>query len=154
MELLLSIDLGVKTGFAMYGSDGKLLWYRSQNFGNAARLRKAVPKILSEDEELRYIVIEGGGPLLKIWAQAAERKNIEVIKTMADEWRQDILLAREQRKGTDAKHNALIYARQVIEKLAPHRATSLNDDAAEAILVGLWGMLKVGWIRNTVSILK
>ncbi|OYT14058.1 MAG: hypothetical protein B6I19_01910 [Bacteroidetes bacterium 4572_114] len=48
MELLLSIDLGVKTGFAMYGSDGKLLWYRSQNFGNAARLRKAVPKILSE----------------------------------------------------------------------------------------------------------
>ena len=154
MELLLAIDLGVKTGLAMYSSDGRLLWYRSHNYGNKARLKKAIPNILGEDEELRYVVIEGGGPLLKIWAQETERKNIELIKTMADEWRQDILLAREQRKGTDAKHNALIYAKQVIENLVSHRATSLTDDAAEAILIGLWGMLKVGWVRSLDSIFK
>jgi hypothetical protein len=147
MELLLAIDLGVKTGLAMYSSDGRLLWYRSHNYGNKARLKKAIPNILGE-EDLRYLVIEGGGPLLKIWTQEAERKNIEIIRTMADEWRQDILLAREQRKGTDAKHNAIQYAHQVIDCLASHRATSLTDDAAEAILIGLWGMLKVGWTRR------
>jgi hypothetical protein len=147
MELLLAIDLGVKTGLAMYSSDGRLLWYRSHNYGNKARLKKAIPTILSEDD-LRYIVIEGGGPLLKMWTQEADRKNIETIPTMANDWRQEILFAREQRKGKDAKHNAVIYARHVIEHLAENRATSLTNDAAEAILIGLWGMLKVGWIRD------
>ncbi len=154
MELLLAIDLGVKTGLAMYSSDGKLLWFRSHNYGNKSRLKKAIPNILSQEEDLRYVVIEGGGPLLKIWTREAERKNIGVIKTMADDWRKDILLAREQRKGSEAKHNAILYARQVIISLATHRATSLTDDAAEAILIGLWGMIKVGWIRDAASILK
>jgi hypothetical protein len=147
MDLLLAIDLGVKTGLAMYNSDGRLMWFHSHNYGNKARLKKAIPAVLSEDD-LRYLVIEGGGPLLKIWTQEAERKNIEVIKTMADDWRKDILLNREQRSGKDAKHNAFSYAKHVIEKLADHRATSLNEDAAEAILIGIWGMMKLGWVRD------
>lgn len=151
MELLLAIDLGVKTGLAMYSSDGRLLWYRSHNYGNKARLKKAIPSLISEDD-LKYLVIEGGGPLLKMWKQEAERKNIETICTMADDWRQDILLAREQRKGKDAKHNAILYANKVIENLAENRATSLTDDAAEAILIGLWGMMKVGWIRDLKAV--
>jgi len=152
MELLLAIDLGVKTGLAMYSSDGRLLWYRSHNYGNKARLKKAIPNILSEDD-MRYLVIEGGGPLLKMWIQEAERKNIEVISTMAEDWRKEILLNREQRSGKDAKHNALHYAHQVIDNLASNRATSLTDDAAEAILIGLWGMNKVRWIQDIGSIL-
>jgi hypothetical protein len=35
MPVLLAIDIGVKTGLALYGHDGRLLWYRSQNFGTA-----------------------------------------------------------------------------------------------------------------------
>jgi hypothetical protein len=153
MELLLAIDLGVKTGLAMFSSGGRLLWYRSHNYGNKARLKKAIPSLLAE-EDLRYLVIEGGGPLLKMWLQEAERKNIEFIATMADDWRKDLLLSREQRTGKEAKQNAITHARQVINQLAENRATSLTDDAAEAILIGLWGMLKVGWVRNTESILK
>lgn len=30
MSALLAVDLGVKTGLALYGQDGRLLWYRSQ----------------------------------------------------------------------------------------------------------------------------
>jgi hypothetical protein len=153
MELLLSVDLGVKTGMALYHSGGRLLWFRSQNFGNSARLRKAIPGILNRDEDLRYLVVEGGGPLLKIWQQEAERKNIELIKTMAHEWRPEIFYSREQRKGVQAKHNSLIYARRVIAKLSTSGVTSLTDDAAEAILIGLWAMHKIGWVKNTDQIL-
>ncbi len=67
MEFLFSVDLGVKTGFAMYNSAGKLVWYRSQNFGNKVRLKKAIPWILYPDKDINYLIIEGGGPLRKIW---------------------------------------------------------------------------------------
>jgi RNase H-fold protein (predicted Holliday junction resolvase) len=152
MELLLAVDLGVKTGMALYRSDGQLLWYRSQNFGNSARLRKAIPALLDEDE-LRYLVVEGGGPLLKLWQQEAERKNIELIKTMAHQWRKEILYQREQRKGVQAKHNSINYAGRVIAKLSSTGVTSLTHDAAEAILIGLWAMHHIGWIKDTGRIL-
>jgi len=154
MDLLLAVDLGVKTGFALYGSDSRLLWFRSQNFGNVARLRKAIPGLLSHDDELRFLVIEGGGPLLKIWTREAIRKNIDIINIMAQTWRRDIMLQREQKRSKATKINAVAYARRVIDSLAVNRATSLNDDAAEAILIGLWGMMKVGWVRDIDDILK
>ncbi len=153
-EYLLAVDLGVKTGLAMYSSDGRLLWFRSQNFGNAARLRRAIPWLLDQEEELTHVVIEGGGPLLKIWDGFLQRRNIEVIKTMADRWRSELLLGREQRKARDAKQHALIYARMVIGKLSDHKATSLNNDAAEAILIGLWAAKKLGWIDQDNDILR
>jgi len=148
MELLLAVDLGVKTGLALYRSDGKLAWFRSQNFGNASRLRKAVPAILGSDDDINYLVVEGGGSLLKIWENEALRRNIGVIRTMADEWRPDILLPREQRKRLSSKSNAIAYAHKIIGNLADHRATSLNDDAAEAILIGFWAITKLGWLRD------
>ena len=154
MDFLLSVDLGVKTGLAMFSSDGRLLWFRSQNFGNAARLRKAIPWLLNEEEELSHLVIEGGGPLLKIWDSFLEKRNIQVIKAMADHWRRDLLLDREQRRAKPAKASAMVYARRVIEKLSDHKATSLNEDAAEAILIGLWAAKKLGWFSNVNAILR
>ncbi len=154
MELLLAVDLGVKTGLALYNSGGKLVWFRSQNYGNAARLRKAIPAILNSDDEITHLVVEGGGPLFKIWENETNRRNIVLIHTMADEWRPDILLPREQRRGASAKNNAIIYAHKIIEKLADYRATSLTDDAAEAILIGFWAISKLGWIKEIQQVLK
>ncbi len=94
MAVLLAVDLGVKTGLALYGQDGRLLWYRSQNFGTAERLR------------------------------------------------------REQRSGVQAKESATDLARRVIIWSGARRPTSLRDDAAEAILIGLWGTLEVGWLGH------
>jgi hypothetical protein len=39
-------------------------------------------------------------------------------------------------------------ARKVIDWSGARRPTSLRHDAAEAILVGLWGGLQVGWLRE------
>ncbi|MBC8076709.1 MAG: hypothetical protein H7Y32_11595, partial [Chloroflexales bacterium] len=37
-------------------------------------------------------------------------------------------------------------ARRVIAWAGAPRPTSLRHDAAEAILIGLWGALEVGWL--------
>lgn len=148
-QYLLSVDLGVKTGFAMFRSDGRLLWFRSQNFGNKVRLRKAIPWILSLEEEIDYIVIEGGGPLRKIWDTRLEKRNISVMHIMAEDWRHDIMLEREQRKGVMAKEKALEYAGKFLRNQSVGKTGGLNIDAAEAILIGVWGMKKLGWINST-----
>lgn len=44
---LLAVDLGLRSGLALYGRDGRLREYRSQNFGSQSRLKRAVPSVLT-----------------------------------------------------------------------------------------------------------
>ena len=147
MASLLAVDLGVRTGLAAYGEDGRLRWYRSQNFGNAARLRRAVPGLLREVPDVTRLVIEGGGDLTRPWRAEAEASGVLVQHVSAEEWRALFLLPREQRTGAQAKRTAGELARRVIDWSGARRPTSLRHDAAEAILVGLWGVLSAGWLR-------
>ena len=148
MAALLAVDLGVRTGLACYGEDGRLRWYRSQNFGDAARLRRAIPGLLDHPDDLTRVVIEGGGPLAEPWRVEAERRGVLVRRVSAEEWRSLFLLPREQRSGPQAKAVASRLARRVIEWSGASRPTSLRHDAAEAVLVGLWGVLSAGWLRE------
>jgi hypothetical protein len=148
MPVLLAIDIGVKTGLALYGHDGRLLWYRSQNFGTAQRLRRGVRRVLDSLPHLAWLVLEGGGPLADIWRREATRRQIPVRQISAEAWRQQFLYAREQRSGTQAKERATELARRIIIWSGARRRTSLRDDAAEAILIGLWGTLDVGWLAD------
>ncbi len=145
MELL-AVDLGVRTGLALYGDDGRLRWYRSQNYGSAARLRRGAAAQLDALPRLAWLVLEGGGPLAELWRKEGERRALEVLVTGAETWRQRLLLPREQRTGVQAKRVADTLARRVVEWSGAPRPTSLRHDAAEAILVGLWGVLEVGWL--------
>ncbi len=79
MALLLAVDLGLRTGLALYGQDGRLQWYRSHNFGTAARLRRAVRGLLDELPELTWLVLEGGGHLAEIWKREAERRGMGAL---------------------------------------------------------------------------
>jgi hypothetical protein len=144
---LLAVDIGVRTGLACYGDDGRLRWYRSQNFGNAARLRRALPALLADPADLVHLVVEGGGPLATSWEAQARRRHLGVTQLSAESWRPIFLLPREQQSGTQAKQVAGRLARQVIEWSGARRPTSLRHDAAEAIMIGLWGVLHLGWLR-------
>ena len=147
MASLLAVDLGVRTGLAGYGDDGRLRWYRSQNFGSSPRLRRAVPGILAGVPDLTRLVVEGGGPLTAHWTAEAERRRIEVHQVTAETWRAVFLLEREQRTGVAAKAVAGKLARRVVEWSGAPRPTSLTHDAAEAILIGLC-VLAAGWLRQ------
>lgn len=154
VSVLLAVDIGVKTGLALYGQDGRLLWYRSQNFGTAERLRRGVQSVLDTLPHLAWLVLEGGGPLADIWLRAATRRHIPVRQISAEAWRRQFLYAREQRSGAQAKDRATALARRVIAWSGARQPTSLRDDAAEAILIGLWGALEVGWLAYLPEVVR
>lgn len=151
---LLAIDLGVRTGLALFGRDGRLICYRSRNYGTAARLKRGAKALLDELSDLAWLVLEGGGSLAEIWEREAERRRIPVRRISAAEWRRQLLYPREQRSGQRAKRSADELARRVIQWSGARRPTSLRDDAAEAILIGLWGVLAVGWLATLPDDLK
>lgn len=146
--MLLAVDLGLKTGLALYGQDGRLIWYRSRNFGTQTRLKKAATAILREVGTVSVLAIEGGGDQAIPWIAEAERRGISVIQIQAHVWRADLLLDRHQRSGAEAKKHADVLARKIIDWSGAKRPTSLRHDAAEAICVGFWSVLEVGWLTQ------
>ncbi len=146
MRSLLAVDLGLKTGLALYGGDGRLVWYRSTNFGSMARLKRGAFSVLNGIPDLTWMVLEGGGEIAEVWEKEAERRRVAVRRIAAHHWRERLLYVREQRTGKLAKRNAGEIARRVIDWSGAARPTSLRHDAAEAILIGLWGVLYVEWL--------
>jgi hypothetical protein len=143
---LLGVDLGLRMGIACYGDDGRLRWVRSQNLGSRARLKRAVATYLREPDDLRWVVVEGGGDLAVPWVREAEKLGIGVHVISAERWRRDLLYDRERRTGEQAKAHADALARAVVAWSGVGGLTSLRHDAAEAVLVGLWGVREVGWL--------
>ena len=143
---LLAVDLGVRTGLALFDGGGKLLWYRSTNFGSAARLKAGIPGLLRSISGLSVVVLEGGGDLGRIWTRETGKLGIRTFTINAEEWRREMLYERHRRTGADAKARALRVSRNVIRWSGAPRPTSLRHDAAEAILIGFWGVVKLGWV--------
>jgi hypothetical protein len=146
VSFILAVDLGLKTGIALFGDDGKLRLYRSKNFGTTTRLKRAVYGILKEIPDLVMLVIEGGGNIAEIWENEAQKRGIAVRRITAEDWRKPLLYSREQRTGAMAKDRAAELANAVIAWSGLKRPTAPRHDAAEAILIGLWGALTLGWL--------
>ncbi|TYO98581.1 hypothetical protein EDC39_106187 [Geothermobacter ehrlichii] len=144
--MLLAVDIGVRCGLACYGRDGRLRWYRSSNFGDAARLRRAIPGLLDAIDGLEWLACEGGGSLAALWLRQAEQRELQVLLCQAADWRQRLLLPRQRRSGGLAKEQAGILARKVIGWSGTRRPSSLRHDAAEAILIGLYAVVRIGWL--------
>ena len=142
---LLGVDMGLRTGLALYSPEGKLLKYRSKHFGSKSQLRRGLHSIISELPPLGWIWLEGGGDIAEVWSQHAERQNIEYHQLQAEEWRSGLMLARQQRSGVQAKKHADTLARKVIDWSGASRPRGeLRHDAAEAILIGLHGANQSG----------
>jgi hypothetical protein len=146
VEHLLAVDLGLRTGIALFGSDGRLRWYRSQNLGSAARLRRAIDGIVAQIPELTWLVAEGDRHLFRLWERSALRRGAQCRLVAAEVWRGTLLLERERRAGHQAKAQAVKIARRVIEWSGVSPVKRLRHDTAEAILIGVWGGLTVGWL--------
>jgi hypothetical protein len=148
MGSLLAIDLGIKTGLALYGPEGRLCWYGSKNFGTAARLRRGANTLLNSVPDLSLLILEGGGPLAAIWEHEANRRKLPVKQIAAEQWRHKLLYPREQQSGLQAKHHAYDLARRIIRWSGISLPASLRHDTAEAILIGFWAVLDAGWLRE------
>lgn len=145
---LLAVDVGLRCGLAYYDRDGRLHSYRSTNFGTAARLRRGCGPLLAGQPELELLVLDGGGPLAEIWQRAAERTGLNWRQVSAEQWRRKLLLDRDQRSGRLAKQRAGGIARAVIAWCGAPAPTSLRHDAAEAILIGLYAVHELDWLKE------
>jgi hypothetical protein len=143
---LLAVDAGLRAGLALYGADGRLLWYRSRNYGTMTRLKRAAYGLVGELPGLTHLAVEGGGPPAEAWVREARRRDVPVLRLHAATWREALMLSRNRRTGSDAKERADALARRVVAWSGAPAPTSLRHDAAEAILVGLWAVVEVGWL--------
>lgn len=141
---LLAVDLGLRTGLAVYGADGRLMSFSSQNFGSRERLRRGAESTLRSVGAVKWLVVEGDASLGRIWERAAVRRGATGLSVNAERWRATLLHPSEQRSGADAKRHADRLAKLVIDWSDLARPKALRHDAAEAILAGLWGCLQVG----------
>lgn len=152
--MLLAIDLGLRCGLALYARDGRLLRFSSRSFASITTLKRAAWGVLAEVPELEVVVVEGDRALGEVWRKAAEKRGARGLFVSPERWRSALLYAREQRSGKDAKRNADVLARAVIEWSGAPRPTSLRHDAAEAILIGLWGVVELGWLDDVPAELR
>jgi hypothetical protein len=143
------VDLGLATAFAVYDRDGRLAGVRSRRFGSRDALRAAAGAILDEIPHVHSVIVEGGGDLAESWQKAAAHRGIHLRLVQASTWRQMFLYERERRDGAQAKAHAVKLAAQIMEWSATKGVTAqLGHDAAEAILVGLFGVIEAGWLKE------
>lgn len=154
MHYLLAVDAGVKTGLALFGKPCNLVWYRSHNMGSYHALKSAIHTILQQIQGLRYLVVEGGGPIALQWTRQAEKQGISCITTDAGEWRKELLYSREYRNAETAKQTAVNLAGNLISRSGVKGKNTPTHDAAEAILAGIWGCKKTGWIADFPELRK
>ena len=93
-------------------------------------------------------MLEGDRALAEIWEREAKGRNVASRRVRAEVWRSRLLTRREQSSGLRAKRSADGVARKIIEWSGAPRPTSLRHDAAEAIVIGLWGVLELGWLQR------
>ena len=145
---LLAVDLGLKMGLALYNSNGCLCWHRSHNIGSSERLRRAAWQILATERSLAWVILEGDSRLGVIWSKPAQKRGVSARLVSAHQWRQVLMHPCEQRSGVEAKRHARQLAQRVIAWSGIPKTTSLRTDAAEAILIGLWACLEIGWLKQ------
>lgn len=149
----LAVDAGLHCGYAMFDLiTMELLWYRSHNYGMQTRLRRGVSTLIAQEIPIAAVVIEGGGAIAEPWLKTAHFHHIPVFQIHAAQWRVDLLHAREQRSGSQAKKAAQQYAQtRMTNAKTGYHYNQVRHDAAEAILIGEWALQyheQVGMIRR------
>jgi hypothetical protein len=147
-KYLLAVDCGLRTGLALFQAPDRLLWYRSQHLASPAKLKRFIYGLLHQHPLPTSILLEGGGELAELWRREAGKRAIPYHQLQAEEWRKRLLYDRQFSRSQIAKRSADQLARQVIERLGGKRPPHLRHDAAEAVLIGLYGLLEQGWLQS------
>lgn len=143
---LVAVDLGVRTGIAVFGGDGRLVSVGSRNLGRRGRVRQVATALRRELDRVDALVLEGDRSLAPPWRAVFEPRGTEVVLVEAERWRQALLHPRERRDGRTAKAAARELADVAASGLSERPVGRLRHDAAEAVLIGVWGLRELGWI--------
>ena len=151
--MTLAVDLGLRTGFAVYGPGGGgaiLRRYWSAHLGSRKVLKRAAGSVVRDVPGLAAIVVEGDRAMAELWAQAGERVGATTRRVAPEEWRAVLLWPRERSPSATAKKVARDKARQVVDWSRrsddgpPAVKGTLRTDTADAIMIGLWAEVDAG----------
>jgi len=148
---LLAVDLGLRTGAALFDQDGKIIRVDSCRFNDHDALKQGLDDLIIKSG-VTDVVIEGEDrKLFNIWKKAIEQLpgNVNLARVIADDWRQDFLLKREQMNAYKAKEAASLIAKQFLVG-TEYESAKLSVDAHEAILIGHYSLRVLGWTDSTM----
>jgi Icc-related predicted phosphoesterase len=166
-EMLLAVDLGLRSGVSLFNNRGELVRYEQFHFERET-LQETAQQLVQEWEEdvnkdmdssdprpwrVTHLAIEGGDPAFRdAWSEATE--DVSLLYVSPEEWRGGLLLDKEKTSGKDSKAAARLIARQVVTDFG---VMSLHDgkfktDVAEAVVLGLYVARKLGWITREPAI--
>jgi hypothetical protein len=78
----------------------------------------------------------------------AQRRDLSIRQIAAEDWRRRFFDPKHRQGRDTSQLTADAMARRIIEGSVAPRPTSLRHDAAKAIVIGLWGVLEVGWLER------
>lgn len=122
-SVLLSVDLGLRSGFAFYNSTGSLLSFEYHRFDTLPKLEASVLtqiEIASKVYDITHFALEGDNVYRSIWTSAinqyaaVRKKEAEIINVTPSEWRARVLTECERKSGKDAKCAARQICRQIM----------------------------------------
>jgi Icc-related predicted phosphoesterase len=147
---LLAVDLGLRTGTAVFNSSGAVLAVDSWRFKDHDDLDQGLQQLLSS-HDITHVVIEGEDrKLFSIWRRAIERlEGVQLARVVADDWRRMLLSRKEMRDARKAKNAAGMIAKQILKGNEELHGKKLSSDASEALLVGCYAVRVLGWDNST-----
>lgn len=153
-KVLLSVDLGLRTGMCLFSDTGTLLHYDNFHFITKDDLRNHATKCIMEWENtlnqqqqqqqesddanndnndiwrISHIAVEGhDAALQQLWRDIAiEFGNKSLLFVQPEEWRNDLLIANERRTGESSKIASTSIARQIINDYQDHHHHSSDTE--------------------------
>ena len=159
-QMLVAVDLGLRTGLALYSDDGRLLEYEHAIFESEEGLQASCVKLMADWEakyqshgdksyHITHVAIEGADVALRsVWRSIVEDVlHCQMLLVKPEEWRSDLLLAKEQTSGEAAKEASRLIARQLVADYGGmlHEG-KFPTDVAEAVLLGYHVSRRLAWI--------
>lgn len=121
--VLLAVDMGLRSGFALYNSSGLLIDFTNHRFLSLPTLKESILEVLNSiyvTHHLTNFVLEGDAVYGELWRMALEefshKKNetVDVLFVSPSEWRERLLTLKERKSGQDAKTAARQICRQIM----------------------------------------
>ena len=168
---LMAVDLGLKSGIAVYDENGQILHVENVRFIDPTQLEEGLQRLI-EPWQVSHVVIEGEDrKLYNIWKKTIERMfgggrneedeeeeeeeeeddmqpSVLVSRVIAEDWRRLLLTSKERRSARLAKQAASLIARQIVKKSPRLQDIGMTTDAAEAVLIGHYAVRVLGWANN------
>lgn len=162
-QMLLAVDLGLRTGLSLFDETGRLLRYENFQFDSVEKLQKGAKAVIEKWEadcngmnqneaeketwKVTHIAVEGGDPpLADAWRQAANGQRA-LLFVKPEEWRTDLLTKEEMLSGESSKSASRVLAQQIVSDygIKQHDGTEFQTDMAESVLLGLHVSRRLGW---------